>query len=88
MCIRDRVTEGSGSDALGDPRYALAWLVNHLSQRRIDLFTGQFVTTGVCGEPTSVETVSHVRVEVESYGRVEVNLLNNEQDSSRQGVMS
>ena len=69
-------TEGSGSDALGDPRYALAWLVNHLSQRRIDLFAGQFVTTGVCGEPTSVGSVSHVRVEVESYGRVEVNLLN------------
>ena len=81
-------TEGSGSDALGDPRYALAWLVNHLSQRRIDLFAGQFVTTGVCGEPTSVGSVSHVQVEVESYGRVEVNLLNSEQDSSRQGVMS
>lgn len=81
-------TQGSGSDALGDPRCALAWLVNHVSQRRIDLFAGQFVTTGVCGEPTSVGSVSHVRVEVESYGRVEVNLLNSEQDSSRQGLMS
>jgi 2-keto-4-pentenoate hydratase len=69
-------TQGSGSDALGDPRCALAWLVNHVSQRRIDLFEGQFVTTGVCGNPTSVGAVSHVQVEVESYGTVEVNLFN------------
>ena len=81
-------TEGSGSDALGDPRRALAWLVNHVSQRGIDLFAGQFVTTGVCGEPTSVVSASHVHVEVESYGRVEINLLNGEQGSSHQRVRS
>jgi len=69
-------TQGSGSDALGDPRCAVAWLVNHVSQRRIDLFAGQFVTTGVCGNPTSGRAVSQVQVEVESYGRVEIKLLN------------
>jgi len=81
-------TEGSGSDALGDPRNALAWLVNHVSQRRIDLLAGQFVTTGVCGDPTAVGSVTHVQVEAESYGRVEINLLNREQGSSHQGMMS
>ena len=81
-------TEGNGSDALGDPRNALAWLVNHVSQRRIDLLAGQFVTTGVCGDPTAVGSVTHVQVEVESYGRVEINLLNREQGSSHQGMMS
>ena len=81
-------TEGNGSDALGDPRNALAWLVNHVSQRRIDLLAGQFVTTGVCGDPTAVGSVTHVQVEAESYGRVEINLLNREQGSSHQGMMS
>ncbi|HAU10058.1 MAG TPA: hydratase, partial [Gammaproteobacteria bacterium] len=81
-------TEGNGSDALGDPRNALAWLVNHVSQRRIDLLAGQFVTTGVCGDPTAVGSVTHVQVEAESYGRVEINLLNSEQGSSHQGMMS
>ena len=81
-------TEGGGSDALGDPRNALAWLVNHVSQRRIDLLAGQFVTTGVCGDPTAVGSVTHVQVEAESYGRVEINLLNREQGSSHQGMMS
>ena len=81
-------TEGSGSNALGDPRNALAWLVNHVSQRRIDLLAGQFVTTGVCGDPTAVGSVTHVQVEAESYGRVEINLLNREQGSSHQGMMS
>ena len=74
-------TEGVGSDALGDPKNALSWLVNHVSQRQIDLLAGQFVTTGVCGDPTSVGTASHVQVEVESYGSVEINLLNLEKGS-------
>ena len=69
-------TEGVGSDVLGDPKNALSWLVNHVSQRQIDLLAGQFVTTGVCGDPTSVGTASHVQVDVESYGSVEINLLN------------
>ena len=74
-------TEGVGSDALGDPKTALSWLVNHVSERGIDLLAGQFVTTGVCGDPTSVGAASHVQVEVESYGSVEINLLNLEQGS-------
>ena len=69
-------TEGYGSDSLGDPRVALTWLVNHVSERRIDLLSGQFVTTGVCGEPTPIGSASHVRVEAEQYGKVEVDLLN------------
>ena len=69
-------TEGYGSDALGDPRAALTWLVNHVSERRIDLLSGQFVTTGVCGDPTPIGSASHVRVDIEGYGEVEVNLLN------------
>ena len=72
----DLATEGYGSDSLGDPRVALTWLVNHVSERRIDLLSGQFVTTGVCGEPTPIGSASHVRVEAEEYGKVEVNLLN------------
>ena len=73
---RDLATEGYGSDALGDPRRALTWLVNHTSERQIDLSSGQFVTTGVCGDPTPVRSAAHIRVEVEGYGKVEVNLSN------------
>ncbi len=49
------ISEGTGADALGDPRQALTWLVNRLNSRGIGLKAGQFVTTGVCGKPMPIE---------------------------------
>jgi 2-keto-4-pentenoate hydratase len=47
--------EGEGRAALGDPRLALAWLVNELSSLGITLEAGQFVSTGTCMVPLEVQ---------------------------------
>lgn len=43
--------EGIGANVLGDPRLALAWLVNELSRHGVTLRAGQYVTTGTCAVP-------------------------------------
>ena len=45
---------GIGSNVLGDPRAALAWLVNELSGQGIALAAGQVVTTGTCVVPIAI----------------------------------
>jgi len=46
--------EGHGHNALGDPRVALAWLVNELSGLGLTLHAGEVVTTGTCVVPIQV----------------------------------
>ncbi len=46
--------DGIGGNVLGDPRTALAWLVNELSRHGITLNAGQVVTTGTCLVPMPV----------------------------------
>jgi 2-keto-4-pentenoate hydratase len=46
--------EGVGSNVLGDPRVALAWLVNELSRLGVTLKAGQVVTTGTCLVPLPI----------------------------------
>ncbi|WP_395019232.1 2-keto-4-pentenoate hydratase [Dongia sp.] len=48
------VAEGSGANALGDPRIALTWLANHLNRRGLGLKAGEIVTTGTCVKPVDV----------------------------------
>ena len=48
------VDPGFGRNVLGDPRVALTWLVNELSQLGIACEPGQFVTTGTCRVPLTV----------------------------------
>ncbi len=45
---------GIGSNVLGDPRTALAWLVNELSGLGTTLAAGQVVTTGTCVVPIPI----------------------------------
>jgi 2-keto-4-pentenoate hydratase len=45
---------GSGAAVLGDPRVALAWLVNELSGLGLTLEPGQVVSTGTCMVPLEV----------------------------------
>jgi 2-keto-4-pentenoate hydratase len=47
--------EGEGRAALGDPRAALAWLVNELSSLGLTLEADQFVSTGTCMVPLEVQ---------------------------------
>jgi 2-keto-4-pentenoate hydratase len=51
----DRVVgEGSGANALGDPRLALTWLANHLNRRGDRLKAGDVITTGTCVKPVDI----------------------------------
>ena len=70
----EEATRGSGADALGDPRFALAWLVNHLSGRGLGIQPGQFVTTGVCGDPADLDGARQVVADFGDYGSVEIGL--------------
>lgn len=49
-----RAEEGIGANVLGDPRIALAWLVNELSCHGQTLKAGQVVTTGTCIKPVPI----------------------------------
>ena len=60
--------EGVGANVLGDPREALAWLVNELSALNVTLAAGQIVTTGTCLVPLAVEPGDHVVVDFGTIG--------------------
>ncbi len=68
-------TKGQGADALGDPRLALTWLVNALSQQGFAMQQGQLVTTGVCGMPVPVAKGQKVIGDFGIFGKVSVGLV-------------
>ena len=63
--------EGMGANVLGDPRQALAWLVNELSSLNVTLAAGQVVTTGTCLVPLAVEPGQHVSADFGTLGAVD-----------------
>jgi 2-keto-4-pentenoate hydratase len=67
------VTErGSGANVLGDPRIALAWLVNDRARRGDGLKAGQVVTTGTCIKPMAIAPGDDVVADFGALGRVSV----------------
>ena len=64
--------EGTGANALGDPRIALTWLANHLARRGIGLKQGDIVTTGTCITPLTIAPGDQVVAEFIGLGRVTV----------------
>jgi len=46
--------EGVGANVLGDPRVALAWLLNEVTGLGITLAAGQVITTGTCAVPIPI----------------------------------
>ncbi|AMO93263.1 fumarylacetoacetate (FAA) hydrolase family protein [Collimonas fungivorans] len=62
--------DGVGGNVLGDPRIALAWLVNELSIYGITLAAGQYVTTGTCMVPLEIETGDKVVADFGVLGRI------------------
>jgi 2-keto-4-pentenoate hydratase len=48
------VRDGSGANVLGDPRIALAWLVNEVSALGVTLRAGETVTTGTSATPLPI----------------------------------
>ena len=65
---------GTGADALGDPRAALAWIANNHAAQGAALRAGDIVTTGVCGKPGAIAKGSRVVAEFEAIGAAEVTM--------------
>lgn len=66
------VAEGSGANALGDPRLALTWIANHLSKRGIGLKPADIITTGTCIKPAEIGPGDHMTADFPGLGRVSV----------------
>jgi 2-keto-4-pentenoate hydratase len=64
----EHVAAGSGANVLGDPRVALAWLVNELRTYADGIAAGQIVTTGTCVTPIPIQRGDHVRVDFGDFG--------------------
>ncbi|TNC07809.1 hydratase [Methylobacterium terricola] len=64
--------EGSGGNALDDPRLALTWLANALSGQGLTLREGEIVTTGTTTVPLPVEPGDVVRAELGGLGALTV----------------
>lgn len=62
--------EGHGGNVLGDPRIALTWLANQLSDLGITLQKGQVVTTGTCMVPLEIEPGDTATADYGPLGRV------------------
>ena len=62
--------EGSGANVLGDPRFALTWIANELSQQGVTLAAGQVVTTGTCMVPLAVAPGDTVEADFGLFGRM------------------
>ncbi|MSP05006.1 MAG: hydratase [Acetobacteraceae bacterium] len=61
---------GIGRNVLGDPRVALTWLVNELSQHGLTLRAGQVVTTGTCAIPLPIAPGAEMIADFGALGRV------------------
>ena len=66
--------QGIGSNVLGDPRVALTWLVNELSQNNILLEKDMIVSTGTCSKPIPIVTGDIVTANFGELGEISVNL--------------
>ena len=66
--------EGRGANVLGDPRVALAWLVNELSGLGLALETGQVVTTGTCMTPLPIAAGDAIAADFGALGSVRVQI--------------
>lgn len=64
--------EGKGANALGDPRVALAWIVNELSGLGLAMQAGEVVTTGTCVTPVPVVPGDEVRASYGEFGELSV----------------
>lgn len=66
--------DGIGANVLGDPRHALTWCINELSQLGIDLNAGEVITTGTAAIPLEIEPGDKVTAEFGDLGQITVTL--------------
>jgi 2-keto-4-pentenoate hydratase len=70
--LRGQQYIGHGKNVLGDPRIALAWLINELSQLSITLRAGKIVTTGTCHPPLPIQSGDVFEADFGVIGKVSV----------------
>ncbi len=64
--------QGSGTNVLGDPRAALAWIANELSAYGDGLRAGDVVIAGTCLTPVPVSAGDSVKADFGEFGSLEV----------------
>lgn len=73
--VSERYTrDGVGANVLGDPRLALTWCINELSQLGIDLKAGEVITTGTAAVPLEIQPGDQVTADFGELGTVSVTL--------------
>ena len=72
--LNGKTHEGLGANVLGDPRFALTWLVNELSRNNISLDAGATVTTGTCATPIAIQAGDTVVADYGALGQLQVTL--------------
>jgi 2-keto-4-pentenoate hydratase len=72
ITLRGQQFIGHGKNVLGDPRIALTWLANELSQLGVTLRAGQIVTTGTCHPPLPIQSGDVFEADFGAIGRVSV----------------
>jgi 2-keto-4-pentenoate hydratase len=72
ITLRGQQFTGHGKNVLGDPRIALTWLANELSQLGVTLRAGQIVTTGTCHPPLPIQSGDLFEADFGAIGRVSV----------------
>ena len=70
----EKAATGSGANVLGDPRIALAWLVNEVCTYGDGIAVGQFVTTGTCVVPVPIHRGDTFRADFGDFGTVDAKL--------------
>src|SRR6201993_2225496 len=72
ITLRGKTHIGHGKNVLGDPRVALAWLVNELRGLGLTLRAGEVVTTGTCHPPLEIQSGDLVAADFGVLGKVSV----------------
>ena len=62
--------DGVGSNVLGDPREALAWSVNEISNLGIGIQAGELITTGTAAVPLEIQHGDAITCDFGVLGRV------------------
>jgi 2-keto-4-pentenoate hydratase len=66
------VLPGLGANVLGDPRIALAWLVNEISALGLTLRAGETITTGTCLTPIPIAPRDRIAADFGPLGRIAI----------------
>jgi 2-keto-4-pentenoate hydratase len=70
-----KVAEGRGNAALGDPRIALTWLVNEVCHYADGIKANDVVTTGTCVVPVSIKPSDRLLVDYGTLGSISIDIL-------------